>query len=128
MPYSNDFVRTAWASADHRAHETYADSLTAIPFPQDYPALIALRAKGRLDPETIVVNGQSGDFTSGNHIPATLICHDGGSPARRLARILDALVAKHFKHWVGLATPERVAGIRSLLAAEIVRAGGLRAP
>ena len=125
IPYSNRFVRAAWATEDHRVHEAYADSLTAIPFPQDYPALTALRGQGRLNPETIVVNGQSGDFTSGNHIPAALIGHDGGSPARRLARILDALVAKHFKHWHGLVVPERVLRVKTLLRSEIDRAGGL---
>lgn len=119
VPYTNESVRAAWRRDDHRAYEAYADSLTGIPFPQDYAALTALRARGDLDPDTIVVNGQSGDFTSGNHIPAALIDHDGGTPEIRMERILDALMTKHFKHWSGLATPARTARVKALLRAEI---------
>ena len=125
VPYTNATVRAAWASEDHRAYEAYADSFTAIPFPQDYLALITLRDRGDLPADTLVVNGQSGDFTSGNHIPKSLIRHNGGSDEARMARILDALVVKHFKHWSELATAERMARIRSLLASEITAVGGL---
>jgi len=125
VPYTNKFVRAAWATEDHRAHEAYADSLTGIPFPQDYAALTAIRAQGRLDPDSIVVNGQSGDFTSGNHIPAAMIDHDSGTDEQRMERILNALVAKHFKHWSSLATPDRVNRVKAMLAIEIDLAGGL---
>ena len=125
IPYTNRVVGDAWANADHDAYEAYANCLTAIPFPQDYPALTALRAEGALDPETIVVNGQSGDFTSGNHIAPTLLDHDGGSPERRMDRVLNALVAKHFKHWPALMTRDRMSRVRAMLTAEIEKAGGL---
>lgn len=125
VPYTNPSVRAGWASDDHRSYEAYADSFTSIPFPQDYLALTTLRERGDLPADTLVVNGQSGDFTSGNHIPKSLIGHPGGSQDARMTRILDALVAKQFKHWSGLATEQRMARIRSLLAAEITAAGGL---
>jgi asparagine synthase (glutamine-hydrolysing) len=125
VPYTNATVRAAWDSDDHRAYEAYVDSFTAITFPQDYLALITLRERGDLPAETLVVNGQSGDFTSGNHIPKSMIGHAGGSDDARMARIVDALVAKQYKHWSGLATAERMARIRSLLTAEIMAAGGL---
>ncbi|MEK9662368.1 MAG: asparagine synthase C-terminal domain-containing protein, partial [Alphaproteobacteria bacterium] len=125
VPYTNAIVRTAWASDDHRAYEAYADSFTAIPFPQDYVALTVLRERDDLPADTVVVNGQTGDFITGNHVPRSLIGHAGGTDDIRMARIVDALVAKHFKHWTGLATPERMARIRGLLSDEIAAAGGL---
>ena len=125
VPYTNPTVRDACASEDHRAYEAYADSFTAIPFPQDYFALITLRERGDLPADTLVVNGQSGDFTSGNHIPESLIGHAGGSDESRMMRVLGTLVAKHFKHCPGLATDERMARIHSLLTSEIMAAGGL---
>lgn len=125
VPYTNATVRAASASEDHRSYEAYANSFTAIPFPQDYLALATLRERDDLPADTLVVNGQSGDFTSGNHIPKSLIGHSGGSDEVRLVRILDALITKHFKHWPGLATAERMARIRSLLTSEITAAGGL---
>lgn len=126
VPYTNRSVRIARASEDHRAYEAYADSLTAIPFPQDYPALAILRSQGGLDPDTLVVNGQSGDFITGNHIPQALleVAHDS-DPHLRMMRVLDALIAKHFKHWASLVTPDRLDRIKVLLSAEIVKIGGM---
>jgi asparagine synthase (glutamine-hydrolysing) len=125
VPYTNRSVRAATATDDHRAYERYADSFTAIPFPQDYPALMALRERGELDPESIVVNGNSGDFITGNHIPPSLFEPKDDGPEARLSRILDGLVSKHFKHWEVLKTPERLAEVRRLLTAEIEGFGGL---
>lgn len=125
VAYTNAMVRARYESADHQAYLAYADSLTAIPFPQDYPALDVLRREGALDPDAILVNGQSGDFTSGNHIPAALFSPRDDGHAARLERILDALIAKHFKNWMSLQTPERIARIKALLTAEIEAVGGL---
>lgn len=125
VPYTNRTVRTLTRTSDHRSYERYADSFTAIPYPQDYPALVALRARGDLDPNTIVVNGNTGDFISGNHIPPSLAELQDDGPEARLSRIVDALVSKHFKHWAVLETPDRLAEVRRLLTAEIEGFGGL---
>ena len=125
VPYTNAVVRASYESPDHQAYLAYADNLTAIPFPQDYPALDRMRRDGALDPDSILVNGQSGDFITGNHVPAALFSPRDDGKAARLERILDALVAKHFKNWTSLRTPKRMAGIKALLTVEIDAAGGL---
>ena len=72
VPYRNAAMRRAFAGQDHARYKASADSLTGVHFSQDYLALDALIADGVADPESIVVNGQTGDFITGNHVPAAL--------------------------------------------------------
>ena len=126
VPYGNARVRAEMAKPEHDAYETYADSLTAIPFPQDYVALRAMMREHGIAPDAIVVNGQSGDFITGNHIPAAL--HEVSrnlAPDARQGRIVAALIAKHFGRWRALRTPDRIATVRALLCRAIDAAGGL---
>lgn len=125
VPYTNRFVRAVTTTPDHFAYERYADSFTAIPYPQDYPALLTLRARGDLDPNSIVVNGNTGDFISGNHILPMFAEPKDEGPEARLSRIVDALVSKHFKHWAVLETPDRLVEVRRLLIEDIEGFGGL---
>ena len=125
IEYTNASVRKALATEDHKSYEEYANCLTSIPFPQDYTALAELRASGRLDPDSIIVNGQSGDFTSGNHIPKSLIEPPPISDKKRLEAVINALVKKHFKHWPSLLSASRLKIIQDMLKSEIERVGGL---
>ena len=124
VPYTHARMRRTLRSADYAAYTAYSDSLTGIHFPQEYLMLADLIADRALAPDTIVVNGQSGDFIAGNHIPASLFNSTGGADERR-DRVIAALMAKHFKQWTGLATPARLATIRGLLAKEIEAIGGM---
>jgi len=124
VPYTQGRMRRTLRSADYGSYKAYSDSLTCIHFPQEYRMLADLRAQNALPHDTIVVNGQAGDFIAGNHIPATLF-ESGGSAEARRERVIAALMAKHFKHWSALATPARLATIAGLLAKEIDAIGGM---
>jgi asparagine synthase (glutamine-hydrolysing) len=124
VPYTQGRMRRTLRSADYAAYKAYSDSLTGIHFPQEYRMLADIIAHHALAPDTIAVNGQSGDFIAGNHIPASLFDSGGNVEARR-QRVIAALMTKHFKHWSALATPARLATIASLLAKEIDAIGGM---
>lgn len=126
VPYSNRALADVFRSPGYRDFMARSDSLTSIHFPQDYFALSELRRMGQLPDDAIVVNGQTGDFIAGNHIPHTLRDPDHLSDEEtRLGRVIDGLLAKHFKHWKSLLTPDRLEGIRRLLRHEIDKIGGL---
>jgi len=126
--YSQAALRGAVASAAHQSYEAYADSLTGIHFPQDYFALTALIEDRSAGPDTIVVNGQTGDFITGNHIlpPLTEPALDA-TPASRMDRILETALNKHFKMWRALQTAEFLDPIRRRLRQDVAVAGGLPA-
>jgi asparagine synthase (glutamine-hydrolysing) len=64
-----------------------ADSLCAVPFQQDFHAVRTAKETGIAPEGAVFINGQSGDFITGNHIPAPL-CDPrrrsgGGLPVKR---------------------------------------------
>ncbi|MDP6175652.1 MAG: asparagine synthase-related protein, partial [Rhodospirillales bacterium] len=61
-----------FASEECRAFEAFADPLNAIPFHQDFFAVGSLKEEGKIPQEAVIVNGQSGDYIAGNHIPPSL--------------------------------------------------------
>lgn len=120
LPYDNATMRRRYRDPDYRAFMAYSDSLTGIHFPQDFVAVSALLDSGILPRDALVVNGQSGDFITGNHIPAALqgAASDGADGP---ARVIDALLAKHFTQWGFLSTPANIATLSDLLSSELAQ-------
>ena len=118
-----------FASEECRAFEAFADPLNAIPFHQDFFAVGRLKAEGKISDEAVIVNGQSGDYIAGNHIPPPLCTMTGdmtgdSSEEVRWARITDALLDKHYDLWKALRTPGNEARISRLLHEEMETVGG----
>ena len=59
-------------SEDYNKYLTYCDSLTSIHFIGEYYMLKELDDNSLIEKDAIFVNGQSGDFITGNHIPSEL--------------------------------------------------------
>ncbi len=114
-----------FASEECRAFEAFADPLNAIPFHQDFFTVDSLRADGRLPGGAVIVNGQSGDYIAGNHIPPSLCAApDGSSEEERWERITAALMDKHYDLWKTLRTPQNEARISRMLREEMESEGG----
>lgn len=122
--------RRFFESADYARYLDFADSGCSLPFVQDMAPLMELKASGYVPDDAVIVNGNSGDYISGNHVPESMaLPADGLSDDARWQRIIDALLKKHFSLWRSLATPQNTARIVTLLRKSIARAGGeLRDP
>jgi asparagine synthase (glutamine-hydrolysing) len=117
--------RAMFADPEHERrlwHE--ADDCGAVPFEQDWTAVATLRRSGWLPADSIVVNGQSGDYITGNHAPAALMNIDPGlhQQARRTL-VVDTYVRKHMRLWRGLAGSANDARVAAMLAVEAEAAG-----
>jgi asparagine synthase (glutamine-hydrolysing) len=104
----------------------FADSCGSVPFVQDMAPLAELKRQCFVPDDAVIVNGNSGDFITGNHILPEL-CEPprGLSETARWRRITDALVRKHFALWRSLMTPANTNRIAALLRQSIIRAGGV---
>ena len=119
-PLSIDGQRRFFAGNSYAAYLDYANSCASVPFVQDMSAIEALKASGFIPADAVIANGNSGDYISGNHIPAKLCSPPQGlSEAARRSRIVDALTDKHFALWLSLRTEKNLARIRTLLAQSI---------
>ena len=107
-------MREFFARPDRNAYWAYCDGLSAVPNFQDLLTLRQFEAEGALPEDAIIVNGQTGDFISGGHIPASLMQSAPGPDS-----LFDAIVGKHFSLWNSLKTPDRLDAIRARVFAQL---------
>ena len=112
-------MRRLFDSAAFRDYWAFGDGLCSVPNTQDFPALAWLRAAGEIPDGAVIVNGQTGDFISGGHIPAALWARD----APTLADLFAAIVDKHYSLWASLKTPENLDRLRRRVWADLDLAG-----
>ena len=125
VPSSIGGQRRFFASDDYARYLDFADSDASLPFVQDMDPLLQLKKSGYVPQDAVIINGNSGDYITGNHIPESLTAPAHGLDAEaRWRRIFDALTGKHFMLWRSLATPANRARIAALLRDSIERVGG----
>mgnify|MGYP001227752541 CR=1 FL=1 len=99
-------ARELFNAPERKEYWNYADGLCSMPVMNEYESLHFLRKSGQLPDDAILINGQTGDFISGGHIPPNLIT--GGCTASQL---LDAIIYKHFSIWQHLKTEKNLSTI-----------------
>ncbi len=112
VPTTGRAMRAFHESPARRRYWEYADGLSTVPNPQDIVPLSRLRDEGLLGPDAVLVNGQSGDFSCGAHIPRALL-----EPGADLERLMDLACAKHFALWRDMRTPGNLALVRERMRA-----------
>lgn len=73
IPTTRAQARTFFFSETRRNYWEFADGLHVIPNLHTFLALQTLRNSGHFERGAIIVNGQSGDFISGDHIPPEIM-------------------------------------------------------
>ncbi len=86
---------------------SFADGLCSVPFSNDLLALLKLRADGELPDDAVIINGQTGDFTSGGHIPRSWTGDEKVSSEQLIKSIMD----KHFGLRLSLMQSHQAAGV-----------------
>lgn len=123
LPTSTRELRRRRREAEFARYMTLADTLAATPVEQDVFTIMDLHRQPWAARDGIIVNGQSGDYIAGNHIPASL---NGNAPPQRQAReaaIVAAMANKHFDLWSDLRTPQNLARIQARVWKEFEEVG-----
>jgi asparagine synthase (glutamine-hydrolysing) len=98
VPTTHSGFRDFFWSPFRKSYSEFSDGLCSVPSMQDVHPLFVLRKRG-LPNDTIIVNGQTGDFISGGHVPARLIGQSNPEG------VIDAILDKHFVLHKSLRTP-----------------------
>ena len=94
-----------FSSAIFKNYLSYADSFCSVPFRQDIYPIYHLKKNNLIQKKSIIVNGNTGDFISGGHIPEELFSSSSNvSKEERLKKIVHLIIKKHFSLWVGTST------------------------
>ncbi|MDY7001476.1 MAG: asparagine synthase-related protein [Thermodesulfobacteriota bacterium] len=94
-PFKNFF----W-SEQRKRYWAFSDGLCSVPNMQDLKTLKDLRENAKLPENAVLVNGQSGDFITGGHLPPVLSGEEAAWD-----QMTERLTAKHYSLWLDRKTP-----------------------
>ncbi len=117
VPYTRAFGRAMYRTDERERYYSFVHQLSVSPTMTDFYAFCDLARRHALPRDTVVINGQTGDFISGGHVPTSLA---GAFIDRRMW--LDAILAKHHSLWTQLRTPEHDAEMRERVRRSFVEA------
>ena len=120
VPFTHRFARAAFAGEQHHKYHDFADNAAATPVEHDFLALLRMDGVEWVREDAIIVNGQTGDYITGAHIPSSLTKSLWSlDRKKRDAIIFDALVAKHYSLWPSLRTRANLDRIKTMLWHEL---------
>lgn len=104
---THDVVRTDFQSELHQDYFSFSNTFASVPVEHEFTAVRILKKSGWIPDDAIFVNGMSGDFLTGSHIPVTLQGDRGGlNRQERKGQILSALLNKHYSLWAHLESSD----------------------
>jgi asparagine synthase (glutamine-hydrolysing) len=95
--------RKIFRSSLRKQYWDYADGLCSVPVMNDFLSIKYLVDTNQLTKESILINGQSGDFISGGHIPEILL-----SNSENLDEVINSIIEKHYSVWEDGKTPDEL--------------------
>lgn len=113
IPYTRAHGRSFFRSPQYAGYERLTHAASTIPFIMDLPALALLERVGALPSDAVMMNGISGDFVTGNHIPS----HFHGLEEVTEAQWMHALIHRHYALWRQLIPPHPPQWMRARIVA-----------
>ena len=104
-PYDRKNVRASYRTKDMERYFAFSDGLSSLPFIQDRLAIIQLSDRGQIPDDAVFINGNSGDFSTGGHIPNALMQESPNG----LEKLFGAIINKHYSLWESLKTKRNLA-------------------
>jgi asparagine synthase (glutamine-hydrolysing) len=108
VPISRNSQRSFFHSEEFKDFCIKTETLASIPFIQDVSAVRWLKNNGIISKNAIIVNGNTGDFISGGHIPRSLKKESIENIDLRTltSNSWDDFINKHFSLWGVLRSKE----------------------
>ena len=124
---THEIIKTDYYSKLHQSYIKFSNTFCSVPVEHEFSAVRLLKKSDWIPKDAIFVNGMSGDYLTGSHIPKTLLGNRSGlTDEMRKKQILEALINKHYSLWRDLDTPNNRKFVANSLWNEIKEeAGGL---
>ena len=98
--FEKNKFRKLYFSNFKKDYDNFADQFSSIPNYAEVFFLNYLKEKKYFTKNPIIVNGQSGDFNTGLHIPKNLYDLDKNNTTNDLVNVVEAIKKKHFCLWL----------------------------
>ena len=113
IPSKSKRAYDLYQSSLRKEYEQYSHGLTNIPSYMEFEPLVHLKDKGSIPDDAIIVNGQTGDFVTGGHVPEFLLQNDV-----KLEDIFDYIINKHCSFWKNIHTKKNIEKILDILSVQ----------
>lgn len=94
-----------------QAYAQFTSACHTVPGYMEYEALMTLRKKQLIPDNAVIINGQSGDFVTGGHLPREVFYKPGVS----VDDFFSALIKKHGSCWHPLLTHDNLAYLKQTI-------------
>jgi len=108
IPAKPHHAKKLYHSQQRLDYAKFISALHTVPSYLEYEALIYLNQQGVIPQDSVIVNGQSGDFITGGHLPKLLT--DKDTP--NFDDLVTAAIRKHGSLWSQLINQENIDYIR----------------
>jgi asparagine synthase (glutamine-hydrolysing) len=113
IPYKPHQTRKYFYEEDTKNYYKYAWGMNTVPVLSDYYAILMMREQGLIPDDAIFINGQTGDFLTGGHIPE--IHHK----EEDIKFLLNNIISKHHSLWKHLKTNKNLDKISNKILSSI---------
>ncbi len=103
-------ARSLYNSKLGEAYTKIAAELSHIPSFMEFEAVLMLRQRNMIPDDAVIINGQTGDFISGGHVP-TVLLSEGAS----LNDLINYIINKHCSLWENQKTEKNILYLKNRL-------------
>ena len=114
-----------WKTRIPEKFATRSNDFMAAPVFHDLFVTDTLLKKKVISKDALIVNGNSGDFITGNHIPVDLTAVNLNCSEDNVTHLLNSLLQKHYSMWPSLQSDENLCSIKTLLMSQLETIGGM---
>ncbi|MDC0476390.1 asparagine synthase-related protein [Alphaproteobacteria bacterium] len=126
VPLSVRQQRQFYTTPTYQNYFKFTHNYTSTPFQQDFYPLHSMLMSGTIDKDALVVNGNSGDFISGGHIPAS-IRNINALTGDAYVTLIDEFLKKYLSLWVSRFSPKQCNRMGNILWSDVATDGLLEA-
>jgi len=108
--YDPHQTKKIYHTVERKEYYRFGSGLCSVPFVNEYFALKFLIAKKVIPEDSVIINGQSGDFLTGGHIPSGL-----EKPKNSIVSfeyLVNLIIEKHFSLWSNLKSSKNLKVIK----------------
>jgi len=104
--YNPHQTKKTYHTIERKEYYRFGSGLCSVPFVNEYFALKFLIEKKVIPDDSVIINGQSGDFLTGGHIPAGL--EKTKKSIVSFEYLVNLIIEKHFSLWSNLKSSDNL--------------------
>lgn len=114
LTINRHYSRILFFSKERKKYWNYADNFCSIPNPQEFLPTFNLVNQNLISKNVVFINGQSGDYITGGHIPKELYYGNVS-----ISSLLDVIIDKHYSLWKNLKTTKNIELIKNRILSNL---------